>query len=487
MSVYVYERSRQIWIIVSASLAGFMVLLDGNIVNISLPVISGYFNVSTTRVVQITLVYLLMLTSTLIIFGKMADKYGVKRVFVTGFSVFTVSSLLCGIAPGFTWLLVARALQALGGAMLYSTSISMISRFIPPERRGWAYGIFSPLSSLGMLVGNPLGGLITGMLNWHWIFLVNIPVGILAVIAAIRAIPSDRPPRTGERSIGFDYLGSLLSLAGLSLMVILIGRGRVVGYTSPLILGGFGLVVILLVAFILWERKARDPVLDLTIFSGRSFSFAILASVAGFGLLSGNGVLLPFYLTYGLKINVEHAGFILMTFPVIFSLVSPVTGRLSDRVSKNRLTMSGMALAAVTCVGFALLLPEMHLAILYGYMVLIGIAYALFITPNNNLVMSMAAADKQSVSSGVFKLATNLGQMFGLIVMEILFTSSFSVKSSSDGSFGLDKVPVGELTGGFSAAFYGAAVMCVLAILFSLFIREKDTQVTTIEETAFLG
>ncbi|MBC8461990.1 MAG: MFS transporter, partial [Deltaproteobacteria bacterium] len=233
-----------------------MVLLDSNIVNISLPEIASYFNISTTEVVQITLIYLLMISSTLIIFGKLADKYGVKRIFVTGFSVFTVSSLLCGLATTFPLLLGARTLQSLGGSMLYATAIALITRFIPSARRGWAFGIFSPVSSLGMLIGNPLGGLITGMLNWHWIFLINIPIGVLAILFAVRIIPSDKQEtKSSPRKSGFDLLGSLLSFAGLALLVFFLSKGKELGWDSMVTITGLLSSVLLLVVFVLWERK----------------------------------------------------------------------------------------------------------------------------------------------------------------------------------------------------------------------------------------
>lgn len=475
------------WIIISASLAGFMVLLDSNIINISLPVIASYFNIPTGTVIQITLVYLLMLSSSLIIFGKLADMFGVKRIFVLGFTVFTFSSLLCGIAPNFFMLLLFRICQAIGGSMLLATSFSLITRLIPADRRGWAFGIFSPLTSLGMLIANPLGGLITGMLNWHWIFLVNIPVGLVAILAAVRTIPSDKNAKGRRKSPGrFDFLGSFLSFAGLGLLVFFISRGNVFGWTSRLTLSGLLVALLLLGLFILREQKARNPILDLTIFKNRSFSFAILASMAGFGLMAGSAVLLPFYLTYGLHIDVTHAGFILMTFPVVFSLSSPVTGRLSDRVSKLRLTLTGMLLAAVSCGAFSLLLSHLHLGIVFSYMVFLGCSYALFITPNNNLVMSLASANKQSISSSVFKLATNLGQMFGLIIMEMVF-SLFIQRPQGGTGFALKEAPESGLLQGFSWAFAGGAGLCLLAMLFSLFIREQDIHVTETEEIAFLG
>lgn len=483
----VTSRSKQIGIILSASLAGFMVLLDNNIINISLPEIASYFNISTTSVIQIVIVYLLMLTSTLIIFGKLADNIGIKRIFISGFVVFTVSSLLCGLSTSFVLLLAARLLQALGGSMLFATAISLITRFIPADRRGWAFGIFSPVTSLGLLIGNPLGGLITGMLNWHWIFLVNVPVGILAILFAIRTIPGEvakRPERPTAKN--FDYFGSLLSFAGVALLVFFISRGRFIGWTSPWTIGGFILSAALILGFILWERKSKDPILDLSIFQDRNFSFAILASVVGFGLIAGSNVLLPFYLINGLKIDVSHAGFMMMTFPVVFSMVSPLTGRLSDRVLKVHLTMIGMALATLTCIAFSFLLPLLHLGILFAYMVLLGISYALFITPNNNLVMSLAQEERQSISSSVFKLATNMGQMLGLILMQMIFTMNLP-QTYGKGGFALKSAPVSEIISGFSWAFIGGAAMSLTAIFFSLFIKEDKEKIKEVSETSFLG
>jgi EmrB/QacA subfamily drug resistance transporter len=483
----VTSRGRQIGVILSGSLAGFMVLLDTNIVNISLPEIAASFSISPGSVVRVTLIYLLILSSTLIIFGKLADKYGLRRIFLSGFSVFTASSLLCGISPSFQLLLVSRMLQALGGAMLFATSIALISKFIPPDRRGWAFGIFSPLSSLGLLVGNPLGGLITGLMNWHWIFLVNVPVGLAAVLYAGKMIPADHS-RTDEQKDrkGFDFIGSALSFCGLALLMFFVNQGPRIGWDSPLTLTGLAGAVVLLTGFILWERISRDPILDLTIFRSRGFSLAILASIAGFGVMSGSNVLLPFYLRYCLDVNVTHSGFILMTFAVLFTMCSPITGRLSDRVSKTLLTIIGMSLATLICISFSLLLPIGHLGILFAFMVLLGVSYALFITPNNNLVMSMARPDKQSLSSGVFKLATNLGQMFGIILMEMVFTLSLPPGSGSPDS-SLDNIPSDTLLRGFSLAFLSGAGLCFLAIVFSLFIREKEAVVTTPGETAFLG
>ena len=470
--MYLENKPRQVALIISASLAGFMSLLDGNIVNISLPYIARYFQVGTGSVVQIILVYMVVMAGTMIIFGKLADQYGVKRVFMSGFIIFTLSSMACGFSESLNMLLAARAIQALGASMLYSTGISLISRFIPPDRRGWAFGIFSPLVSLGLLVGNPLGGLITGLLNWHWIFLINVPVGIFAVILAWKAIPGEKDPVGKPGRFSFDFAGALLSFAGLSLLVFCLNQARKIGWTSPVMLVSFPASLLLIFLFVLRERKARDPILDLSIFRHREFATGVIISLAGYGLLAGSGVLMPFLLTYLLHINVEHAGFILMTFAVIFSAMSPVAGNLSDQVSKTRLMQAGMLLASAATLGFMLLMGQMHLWIVFLFLVMQGIAYAFFITPNNNYIMSVADPDKQSISSSVFKLSTNLGQMTGIILMEFMFTLGMPPGFSPDGTHkGL--VTPETITSGFRWAYAGGAALCMIALILSATLQDR--------------
>ena len=451
-----------------------MVMLDNNIVNISLPYIARYFSISTTHVVQITLVYFLMLSSTMIISGKLADKYGVKKIFMLGFVIFTLSSLMCGISPSFPFLLASRAVQGIGGSMLFSTAISLITRFIPAEKHGWAFGIFSPINSLGLMIGNPLGGLITGLLNWHWIFLVNVPIGIIAIFFARKSIPSaDEEEIAAGKRTPFDYPGGILSFLGLSLLVYCLNQGNKLGWASPVILGGFAASLVLIASFIFREKHSKDPLLDLSIFKNRNFSLAILASLAGFGLLSGSGVLMPFYLTYILKINLEHSGFILMTYPVIFSSLSVLTGPLSDHVSKPLLTSAGLAGGVLACLFFMFLLPGEHLGIVLLYLVFMGISYSFFITPNNNLVMSLAPADRQSVSSSVFKLATNMGQMFGILIMELMFTLALPAEAHSNPAI-MKTLSQATLLSGFQFAYLGGAILCVLAFLFSVLVKDTS-------------
>jgi len=486
MENIVTEKSKQLGIILSGSFAGFMVLLDGNIVNVSLPYIAKYFNIGTSYVVQITLVYLLILSGVMIIVGKLADRTGLKKIFIWGFVIFTISSLLCGLSPYFSILILARAIQAVGGAMLFSTAVALIPKFIPAEKRGWGFGILSPINSLGLLVGAPLGGLITDFLNWHWIFLVNVPIGIIAIIVAKKVIPDDTILKDDQRNKPrFDYLGSILSFLGLTLLVFFLNQGRKIGWTSPIVIGGLGTAILLLVLFYLREKKAPDPVLELTIFKNKNFSLGILASFLGFGLMTGSSVLMPFYLTYILHISVAQSGFILMTFALIFSILSPVTGRLSDHISKTRLTSAGMVLAIISCLFFLFFLPRMHLVVVVSFLAMMGLSYAFFITPNNNLVMSLAPSGKQSISSSIFKLSTNLGQLCGVLVMETMFTLCLPGQVHSTASQ-LQKATNETLLSGFQYSYMGGCALVSLALLVSLFIKDTSAPGVVAEEPHFL-
>lgn len=473
MENIVTEKSRQIGIILSGSLAGFMVLLDGNIVNIALPAIGRYFDIGTTQVVKITVVYLLVLAGVMISVGKLAGKMGIKRTFMLGFSIFTLSSLACGLSGSFQMLVLARAVQALGGAMLIVTALTLVTTFIPAEKRGWAFGILTPVNSLGVIVGAPLGGLITGYLNWHWIFLVNVPIGIVALFVANKVIPGDTSGK-GKPSVfrGFDYAGAILSFAGLAVLVFILDQGRKFGWTSPVVLIGLTLVVIFLSLFLFAEKKHPDPLLELGMFRDRNFSLGIVASIMGYGLMAGNGVLMPFYVEYILHIPVQTAGFILMIFALVFSMLSPFAGRKSDRMSKTRLTSTGMFLATLTSLFFVVFLSRTNLVFVIVYLAMMGISYSMFITPNNNLIMSLAKGERQSVTSSVFRLSTNLGQLIGVLVMESMFTLCLP-KSSQPTAQQLKQATHETLLTGFQYSYIGGAILVFLAMVTSRFIKEK--------------
>ena len=226
------EKRRIRWIVFSVAFAVFMVRLDSYIVVISLPTLARYFQVGTSEASWVILSYLMVVTGSTLIFGKLADRIGLKKIFLWGYGLFTLGSLLCGLSPTIYLLDAASCLQGVGGAMMITSGMASIPHYLPKNIAGWAFGICSLANSLGIMVGAPLGGVITCFLSWHWIFLINVPVGILAIVIVKRSLPADqnRPPLAERRP--FDVSGSILSFVGFTALVFALSRCEDEGWQS---------------------------------------------------------------------------------------------------------------------------------------------------------------------------------------------------------------------------------------------------------------
>ena len=217
-------RYASLLIVISVAFSSFLVRLNNYMVNISLPTITRSFGVTSSDASRIISSYLLIITTTLLLFGKLGDRIGLKRVFISGYVIFTVGSLMCGLSHDIDMLIGSRFVQGIGSAMLLAVSFAIISHFLPEGNTGWAFGITSTASALGVATGAPVGGIITGYLSWNWAFFINVPVGIVAVIVAMKYIPgtkpgsSSAPEREGGRK-GFDFLGAILSFTKLKLLI----------------------------------------------------------------------------------------------------------------------------------------------------------------------------------------------------------------------------------------------------------------------------
>jgi EmrB/QacA subfamily drug resistance transporter len=465
---------QQRWITITVAFAAFMVVLDDYIVNISLPTIAHYFNVSTGSVVYVTLAYLLVLSSTLPIFGKLGDRLGFKRIFILGFCLFVVGSLFCGVSPSLGLLVGSRCIQGFGGAILYGVGTAIIARYLPEHRKGWAFGILALSSGVGIALGAPLGGFITAWLSWHWVFLVNVPVGILAAIVSIRVLPEDKTQAVGnEPSSRFDLPGAMLSFFGLSLLVYAINRGQESGWTSPFILFLFAAAALLLTMFFVWEKRCPEPMLDLSLFQLGVFKYATLAMFAAFALYAGNNFLMPFYLMLvkGLAPNV--AGLVIMIYSVVYVVVSPFMGRLSDRIKPGTLCSSGMAAAALACVFLILAMSYPGVLPVVIFMAWMALSYASFIAPSNNQVMSVVPQERQGIASAVYRTVQHLGMIIGVALFETLFSSVIPL-AEVETSLTRAAVPTEVLLSGFRHAYILGVVIGSLAFWLSIMARRKN-------------
>ncbi len=447
--------------------AAFMATLDSYILNVSLPTIARSYAISMGVVSLVVLGYLLSLTSTSLIFGKLSDTLGLKRMFILGYVVFITGSLFCGISPGIHSLVASRFIQGVGGAMIIISGYAIIPRFLPQDIRGWAYGVLSVVVALGVTVGTPLGGIITGFFSWRWIFLLNVPIGLLAVWFSVKTFPDDDPLKEKGKNgkMPFDFLGAILSFIGILALVATLNRGREAGWGSPAVLFGFAVFLAALGAFLVVERKSRDPLLDMDIFKNIPFDFAVVAATGAIVFLAGNNFLLPFYLESGLHLKPQQTGFVLMIYSLVTMIVGPFAGRFSDRISPALLCTISMLSSAAACLFFAFTLQLGTLTPIVIFLFWLGLSYGFFMSPNNNLIMSMAPADRQGAASGVYGLFSRLGLILGVCIFETFFSMAIPLHHGSLPDSGM---PFEVMTEGFKIAYLVGFLFCFGSMAVSL-------------------
>lgn len=466
------DPRRQRLILFSVCFASFMVNLDTYIVNISLPGIAAYFNSTPKEVSWIVLGYNLTVASLLIIMGRVGDRLGLKRIFISGFALFTVSSVMCGVAPTILVLILGRCIQGIGASMLYAMTPAMIPRFLPPSMRGPAFGTLATASALGITVGTPLGGVITGLSSWHWIFLINIPVGIIAILLCRKTIPEEsrQSLTTGER--GFDIAGGILSFICSLSLIFGISQGHVYGWTSPLITGCFIAAACSLYVFIVWEGRVRHPLIDLSLFRDRAFTFGNSAGILAFAFLAGNNFIMPFYLILVKGMKAEQAGSVFLIYSVLFMFVGPATGKISTRISPRILCTFAMLLGSLNAVVFSFVLDLPAIIPVIIYFILMAVIYGTFCTANNTVVMGMAPPGKQGVVAGTYRMGNRLGMACGVCFFEIVFSLALS-SSQSAAVIAYKLLPRETLLTGFQNTYFAGGALLGIALLFSILARSR--------------
>lgn len=437
--------------------------LDSYIVNISLPTIAERFNVTTAEVSWVVLIYLLVSTSTLLLFGKLGDRFGLRRVFFFGYLLFTLGSLLCGMAMSLEMLIMSRFVQGLGCAVILAIAFAIIPKFLPPEKTGWAFGIASTGAALGIAIGAPAGGFITGFLSWRWVFFVNVPFGLFAMYAVNKYIPGESPARLKRPGrAGFDILGAALSFAGLALFIYALSTGWDSGWTSARILGSFGASFALLAIFFVRESRCAEPLLELELFKSFHFSAAVTSTLFAYMLLAGNSFLLPFYLEEAKNLPTQTVGLVIMIYSVIYMAVGPFAGRISDKIRPSTLCAFAMLSGALCSFVFAFTLHTPGLFPVIVFLVWIAFSFGFFISPNNNQIMRLAPAHKQGSASGVFNTINSLGLALGVCLFEALMS-----RTSPGG--GMSTFQSANLAGYKNAYVFGG-IVCIIALFFSLLI-----------------
>jgi EmrB/QacA subfamily drug resistance transporter len=426
------EENKKWWTLAAVAFGLFMIMLDNTIVNVALPSIERSLHMSISSLEWIVTAYALTFAALLITGGKLGDLYGRRKMFIAGLVVFTLASLACGLAPNAGFLIGARAVQGVGAALMNPATLSIITATFPPKERGQAIGIWAGVSALALAIGPLVGGLIVDNINWHWIFYVNVPVGVVGILVSRWVIAESRDT-SHEQSI--DLPGLVTSSGALLALSYALIEGNKLGWGSPEIIGLFAGSAVLLAVFIWLELRQRLPMLDLGLFKIGSFAGAnIVAMLVSLGMF-GVFFFISLYVQNVLGYSPTKAGAIFLPMTILIILIAPIAGKLSDRVGSRWLMGAGMGTLGVSLLlyqriglhtGFWPLLPQLVLG---------GVGMALTMSPMTSAAMGSVPVDKAGVGSGVLNSFRQVGGSLGIALMgAILLTYQHPTKSKVVGA-----------------------------------------------------
>ena len=401
-------------VLLVATIAYFIVPFMASTVNIALPSLGKELSLDAVTLGWIATAYLLSSAALLVPFGRIADIYGRRKIFTWGIGIFTLSSLLCGLANSATMLIACRVLQGIGGAMIAGTALAMLTTVYPANERGRVLGIIVAAAYVGLSLGPVLGGVLTEHLGWRSIFFVGALLGLLVLGVVLWKLEGEWTGAKGER---FDFAGSVVYVLGLVALVY--------GFTLLPAMSGVWLIVggaVGLTAFVRWEMKSKSPVLDISLFrNSRAFTFSNLAALINYSATYAVTFFLSLYLQYLKEFSPAHAGLILVAMPAVQAIFSPLTGRLSDRIEPRLIASAGMVLNTVGLVMFIFLTEETSLKLIIGNLILVGFGYALFVSPNTNAIMSSAPKTAYGVASATLATSRQVGIVLSMGIAMLMF------------------------------------------------------------------
>ena len=456
------DYSRKWFVLIAIAMAIFLGTVDGSIVNVALPTLVDEFETTFNVAQWVVLAYLLTQTSLTLMFGRLGDMIGKKPIFTAGFSVFTIGSVLAGLSPTIEFLIAARVVQAVGASMIFALGFAITTEAFPPSERGKALGINGTTVSLGIMAGPIIGGIILEATDWRWIFFVNLPIGIVGTITAIKFVPNTKP-KGGQR---FDFVGAGTFFVGLLTFLLALTMGQNIGFTEPLILGMFTVSVAALAAFIAVERRVAQPMLNLALFKSRDLTVNLITGFIGFFALSGMILLVPFYLTDVIGLSPRGIGFVLGAIPITMGIVAPMSGMLSDRIGSRPVTVVGLALMTIAyaIAGFWFEGATTALVVVIVGLI-IGLGFGIFQSPNNSAILGSVPHDQLGVTSGMLTINRTTASLTGIAVLGALWAARTAVYA---GGGEVANAPAAAQAAALTDTMIGAAVLVGMALLLAL-------------------
>jgi len=449
--------TRTLWTFVITSIALFMVVLDNLVVSTALPVIRVDLGASIEELEWIVNAYTFTFAVFLLTGAALGDRFGRKRMFMIGVTIFTAASALAALAPSTDWLIAARALQGVGAAIVTPLTLTILSAAVSRERRGVALGAWSGIAGFAVAMGPLVGGLVVEGISWQWIFWLNVPVGLLLLPLATQLHESHGPDRA------LDIPG--VALGGLGLLGLVWGlvNGNADGWGSPQIVGALAAGVLLLAAFVAWELRSPAPILPMRFFRDRAFSAANGASLFMYFGMFGSIFLLTQFFQTAQGYSPLESGLRVLPWTAMPMVVAPIAGALSDRIGGGRIMATGLFLQAAGLAWIAAVsTADVGYGALVGPFILSGIGMGMFFAPVANVVLSAVRPIEEGKASGANNAIREVGGVFGVAVLASIFARTGGYESAETFNDGL--VP---------AVWVGAAVVGAGALLALLIPAKK--------------
>jgi EmrB/QacA subfamily drug resistance transporter len=453
------------WVLVSLSLPMLLASLGASIANVGLPTLAAAFGASFQQVQWILLAYLLAITTLIVSVGRLGDLTGRRRLLLAGLFLFTLASLLCGVAPTLRLLVAARAMQGLAAAVMMVLTMASVGETVPRDRIGSAMGLLGAASAVGTALGPSLGGVLIAWLGWRAIFLVNVPLALLTLLLVQHHLPAD-DRRTEAARPRFDVAGTLLlalTLAAYALAMTL-GRGHF-GALNITLLAAAALGVVL---FVVAEARAGSPLIRLAMFRDTALRASLATSVLVSTVIMTTMVVGPFYLSRALGLETALVGAVLSVGPIVAALAGVPAGRIVDRLGTRRMAVIGLMGVAAGAGALAMMPTAFGVPGYIAFLVVLTAGYALFQAANNTAVMADVRPDQRGVISGMLNLSRNLGLITGASVMGAVFALA---SKATD----ITSAPPEAVASGMRITFAVAAVLMLAAVAIATGSRRSSS------------
>ncbi len=451
------SNSSTVWVLALTSVASLMVALDLLVVSTALTTIRLDLGTSIEQLQWTVTAYGLSFAVLLMAGAALGDRFGRRRVFTIGLGLFAAASAGCALSPDVGWLIASRTVQGAGAALVLPLAVALLSAAVAAERRGRALGLFEGITGLATIAGPPVGGIIAQTIGWEWIFWFNVPIALLTIPLVLRRIEESHGSDTS-----LDIRGLALVTAGAFGLVWGLVRGNAAGWSNPEIVVALTAGILLMIAFVVVEIRAREPMLPMRLFCSRGFAAGTAASLFLFAALYGSVFFLAQFMQTGLGYTPAEAGLRLIPWTATLLVVAPLAGALADRFGDRPILVGGLALQAAGLAWLAMIpAPDLAYSSLVLPLIVTGIGASMAIPVVQNVVIGAVAPDAIGKASGANNATQELGGVFGVAILVAAFTAAGSYESAP------------EFIDGFTIAIGVCAALAVAAALAALFVPRR--------------